>query len=1196
MESRTFSKPFSAFAVVCMLALFGGVAARAQDFRAKLTVTVTDPLGMSIPGASLELRNTATGEAFPAATNETGVYSFLFLQPGTYVLKASAAGFKPAERQNIVLQSYQASGIAIKLEVGGVTENVTVTAEGTLLQTESASRGVTVDSRLVSDLPVPNHNALMLGQTLAGVYMRPLGAYTDPWTITSQFMINGGLMKLNEFQVDGAPNNAQMGGNVYGYTPPNEAVQEVSVQANSYDAQYGRTSGGVINVSTKSGGSQFHGEGWTYLKRTGWNANSFQNNAIGAPRSPAPQTQWGLQVSGPAYIPKLIPKSDNFKMFYLFSWDKYHELLPNPLNLSYPEPEMRNGDFSHLTNAVGQPILIYDPASGHTDKNGAFVRNPFPGNVIPGDRINPIARAVASLMPMPNITTPGVRYSTQDLRLPSNVHNWDFYNWLTKVDFNFGSKYRLFVRPARMLFNELSNYNGITGPGKKGGLFSRSNHALLVDFVATLTPTTVLNIRANASRFGAGWNSPDNYGFDLTKLGFPASFVNRLAQPALFGNFDFGGYTSMGQGQNWNNTDTYSSQGSISKFIHSHNLRAGYDVRLTQYVSYDTGNPFSFTSNANFTRRGWNEATSEADSGDGFATFLLGTPSSGSALWNVSPFYRSWYIAPWVQDDWKVTRRLTLNFGLRYDLNLAPYEKYNRINVGFDPSISNPLSQQMPASQLALNPSLGQLKGGIQFAGVNGNRTRATLTDSNNIQPRFGMAYQITPKLVFRGGYGLYYTNFQSNGMMQTLGFSNTTALVNSLDGGRTPIPNVLNNPFPDGIKQPFGSSMGALTYVGQGFTQYNPYYKMPRVHQFSAGFQYQVKPNSVVDISYVGNRTLAYSGNININQPGYDFVGQCDMSNGGKRSYCDAQVPNPFRGVPGLQGTSLYSSTTISRYNLNRPFPEFGNITEEGLNLGHMWYNGLQINFNQRFSHGLVLNASYVRSRQIEQWGWMNPYLGIPQRSPYNFDHPNVFKLSGAYDLPVGRKRKFTLGGNRVADLLLGGWQIAPSLFIQNGERANLPANAVRLRNSHVSNIDWNQYQVRAWGNCVLNQDTNGKITPMAYSLQAGCSPTDFSGYDWLVVPVLNGQQVSPTGAGDIRMMPYFDSNLALSKSFRFKERLNFRLRMEATNVLNHFNMLTARFNTNPNAANFGTVIPSSTPALDTTPRIIQIGLKVSW
>jgi hypothetical protein len=1179
------------------LGLSGPQPAGAQDFRAKLTVTLTDPSGSAVPTASLELTNTASTEVLSGKTGDNGVYTFLFLPPGTYDLKVTANGFKGSERNGIVLQSYQASGIDIKLEVGGVSDSVTVSAEGALLQTETASRGVTVNNQLVGDLPVANHNALMLGQTLPGVFMRPLGIYTDPWTVTSQFMINGGLMYLNDFQVDGAPNNAQFGNNTYGYTPPNEAVQEVSVQGNSYDAQYGHTSGGVINVSTKSGGSRFHADGWTYLKRTGWDADSFQNNAIGAPRAPAPQTQWGLQVAGPAYIPHLIPKgSSRFQMFYLFSWDKYTELLPNALNLSYPEPEMRNGDFSKLVNGAGQPITIYDPATGTTNTSGAFVRLPFPGNVIPSNRINPIAAAVAKLMPLPNYTTPGVRYSTADRLEPGNVHHWNFYNWVSRMDFNIGSKYRLFVRPARMIFDELSNYNDIVGPGKTGGVFSRANYAILLDMVAMVSPTLVVNLRANASQYGEGWHTPDNFGYDLTKLGLPASFVNQLENPALFGQWNFSGYTSLGQSVNWNNTDTYSLQGSVTKFVGRHNVRAGADIRQTRYITYAPGYAFNFSSAPDLTQAIWNDSSSQSYSGDSFASFLLGTPSSGNALWNPAVFYKSWYIAPWLQDDWKVNNRLTLNFGLRYDLDTPPTEGYNRMNVGFNTSAPNPISSQIPAAQITAYPQLANLKGGIQFAGVNGNMTTATQTDWNNIQPRVGMAFKITPKLVFRSGYGLYYTNFQSNAMMQLLGFSATSTLVNSLNGGQTPIPNLLNNPFPNGITQPYGSSLGPLTYAGQGFTQWNPWYKMPRSHQFSAGFQYEIARNSVIDVSYVGNRTVAYSGNVNLNLPSWGFAKQCDEMAGGRTSVCNALVSNPFVGVPALQGTSLYSSSSISAFTINQPFPQFGAITESGVNLGHLWYNGLQVIFNQRLSHGLVLNTSYVRSRQIEQWGWMNQYLNLPQRSPYASDHPQVFKVTAAYDLPFGKNRTFKLHNNAVANFFLGGWQIAPSIYIQNGERANLPANAVRLHNSDKSNINWDQYSVQGWGRCVLSENANGVITPMAYSLQAGCSATDWSNYDWLAVQTISGQQVSPSGSGDLRMKPYIDSNLALSKEFRVGERLRLRLRSEATNALNHFNLLTARFDTNPNNSTFGTVLPASTPSLDAPPRYVQIGLKASW
>lgn len=1182
------------------LALLVGLTSQAfshaQDVRAKLTVTVADPSGKAIPNAILQLRNMSNAEVFPGTTNEEGLYPFLFLSPGTYELTATSPGFKTAKRENIILQTFQASGIEIKLEVGGVSESVTVTAEAALLGTESASRGQVVSTQMVSDLPVANNNPMMLGQTLEGVYMRPLGAYTQPWTITSQFMINGGLMSLNEFQLDGAPNNQQLGSNTYGYSPPNEAVQEFSVQANSYDAQFGRTGGGVINVTTKSGTSQFHGEGWTYLQRTGWNANSFQNNAIGSQRAPGPLTQWGLQFSGPAYIPKIIPKNDKFQMFYLFSWDHYDELLPNPLTLSTPSPEMRAGDFSRLTNASGQPIAIYDPASGHVDASGNFVRDQFPGNMIPANRISPVSRAVAALMPLPNVNTRGVRYSTQNLLFPVNTHDWTFFNWLAKVDFNFGTKYRLFVRPAKMKFDEASNYNGIVGPGKQGGLFSRLNDALLVDGVATLSPTLIVNLRANFSRFVPIWQSPDNFGFDLTKIGLPSSLIPQLAQPALFGRWEYQQYLGLGQTLSANYTNTYSLQGSVTKFAKGHNLRAGGDLRRTHYLNYAPGNTFYFNSLSDWTRRVWNDANSEADSGDSFATFLLGTPSSGYAQNIAQPFFRSWYFAPWFQDDWKVTKRLTLNIGLRWDLNTPPDEKHNRLNVGFNTTATNPIGGMIPAAQLAQYPNFANLTGAIQFAGVNGNGTTAAAIYAKTFQPRFGMAYQVTPKLIFRGGYGIYYTNFESNNITQTLGFSSQTTLTTSNDGGQTPIPNLLSNPFPSGIAQPSGASLGALTYVGQSFSFWNPQYKLPHVHQFSAGFQFQVTPNSILDISYIGSRTVNAQSSLNINLPSWSYASQCDVAGGGSKSICDALAPNPFKGIAALQGTSLGSSATLSQFNLHRPYPEFGDITENGVNIGKVWYNALQINYNRRFSKGLTLITSYVRSRQIQQTGFTNQYLQTPQRGPYSFDHPNVFKLSAVYDLPFGKNRTFTLANNWILDTVLGGWQIAPSLFIQNGEPATLPANAIRLRNSDVSNINWNQNQVRGWGNCVLSKDVNGNVTPLAYSLKAGCSATDFSSYDWLLVPTLSGQQLSPNNSGDLRMKPFIDSNLAISKIFHVYEKGTIQFKAQATNALNHFNYLTARFNTNPTDSAFGTTFPAQTPGLDAPARVIQLGVKVLW
>ncbi|MGH9583613.1 MAG: carboxypeptidase regulatory-like domain-containing protein, partial [Bryobacteraceae bacterium] len=301
--------------------MFPALGLQAQNSRATLTVTITDPSNSPVKGAPVELKNDATSQVAKGVTNANGVYTFLFVEPGTYTATAKAPGFAPSERSGIILQAFQATDVALKLALASTTQSVTVTSAPALLDTQNAGREEDISGQLVTKLPMPNHNPVMLLQAVPGVFIRPLGEYTDPWTITSQFLINGGLMYLNEFQIDGAPNDTELGANTYGYTPPAEAVASTDVNANAYQAMYGHTSGGVININTKSGTSQIHGVGWAYFKRSALDANTFQNNFIGAPRTPSPQNQWGLQIGGPAYIPKLLTKNSKVKAFYFFSYD-----------------------------------------------------------------------------------------------------------------------------------------------------------------------------------------------------------------------------------------------------------------------------------------------------------------------------------------------------------------------------------------------------------------------------------------------------------------------------------------------------------------------------------------------------------------------------------------------------------------------------------------------------------------------------------------------------------------------------------------------------------------------------------------------------------------------------------------------------------------------------------------------------------
>lgn len=1177
-----------------LLVFFSGTAVRAQDYRAKLTVTVEDSTGARLSGAAVSLTRSSTGAVSNGTTDESGVFVFLFLEPDTYTLRASSPGLATYEVKNITLQSYQATGLEVKLNIASTNMSVEVRAEGPVLQTETASRAFNLTSQQVENLPVPNNNPVMLGAEVPGVYLRPLGVYTDPWTVTSQFLINGGLMYLNEFQIDGAPNDAQFGNNTYGYAPPNYAVKEVSVSANNYDAQYGHTSGGVINLSTKSGTEQFHGQGWGFFKRPGWNANSFQNNAIGARRPVNSQDQYGFQVGGPMVIPHLISRKSPVKPFFFVAFDRYLEQLPNALTLSYPSAEMRSGDFSKLTDASGNLITIYDPTQTRLDTNGNTVREAFSGNVIPASRLNPVAKAVAALMPAPNTAISGQRYAQNNFTVPNNFYDWHFYNWLGRLDLDIGDNNKLFIRPYVSKFSELSNNNGIHGTGATGGNFSRFNRGYAIDYIRILNANTTLNLRWSQTLYREQWKSPDNQKADLTSVNLPSSFASQLPQPALFGRWNFQQYASLGWFQTLNDTNTYAIQGSLSKLIRGHNIRVGADTRLTHYHDYNPGYAFTFAFNSDWTRSVWNDSSSEANSGDSFASFLLGTPSGGSAYMNATRNFSSWYIAPWIQDDWKVLPRLTLNFGLRYDLLTPPTEEKNQMNVGFDPSIPNAVANQLPASSVAAYPQLADLRGGLLFAGINGKSRAPITTDWNNVQPRIGFAFLAHPKLVFRGGYGLFFTNFQSNDIMQDLGFSRTTSETVSSDGGITPVSNGLSNPFPAGVLQPSGSSLGTLTYLGQGFNAWNRWYKIPRAHEFSFGFQYRVGGNGVFEMAYVGNRVRAYAGNVNVNLPNWSFAQQCDALSGGKMSVCNQLVSNPFFGVSAFQGSSRYTSTTISNFEMHRPHPQFGDVTEEGRNIGKDWYNGLQVAYSHRASHGLMFNTSYVWSKQIEQWGWMNQYLNKPQRSPYYLGLPQVFKLSATYELPVGRDKALSLGGNRLLDAAFGGWLVASDFTAQSGEPAALPSNAYPLHDSTIKKVRWGDYKVRGWGNCVLSTDANGKVAPLQYSLNAGCGD-DYSKYDWMAIQTLNGQQVSPSNSSTLRMKPMIVSNMALQKTFKI-ERYSIEFRAQATNWLNHFNLLTSRFNTNPYDANFGTVFPSLASSLDSPPRVLQLGVRGSF
>ncbi|MEZ5398153.1 MAG: TonB-dependent receptor [Bryobacteraceae bacterium] len=1178
----------AAMAAVCLLTLIAG----AQEFRATISGHVLDSSGAAVPNAKIQTVNTATNETSTATSDGSGNYSIPFLRPGVYKMNVTADGFKQFNRENITLQVGQIAGIDVALEVGAMTESISVTAEAAILETQTASRSGVVNTKQVAELPLNARNPFMLGTMMPGVTFRGAAIWQRPFDngAIAQWSVNGGRQSNNEFMLDGAPNNAQAGGNNIAYVPIVDAVQEFNVQMNSYDAQYGKTGGGVFNVVLKSGTNDFHATGWEFLRRKVLDANTFQGNAAGGSRADHVLDQYGFQLEGPLYIPKLLTKTSRTRGFFLGSFENYRENTPNPLTNSYPEQEMRNGDFSKLRNASGAPVTIYDPLNVQ-DPNGNPVRSPFPGNVIPANRINPVAKAVTAFMPTPNSATrAGQAYSTSNYLLPNYVNHDKFYNLILKFDFNFGDRHRGFFRHASNDRTEDRAVNGIDNAVGTDGQqpFQRINDAYVADWVWTASPTTVFNIRAASNRFIEKGLGRANEGFDLTSLGLPSSLISQLPGPTFFGRWEFTGYSSLGRYQSINITNNYSLQGSMTKIVGSHTMKMGTDLRRVHYIQQNTGNILQFTNNRNYTQRLWNQG--DATSGDGFASFLLGTPTGGGVNVPLFPFNRQWYFAPYFQDDWKVARKLTLNLGIRWDYNGPPDEKYNRMNRGFDPTQATPLSQL---------PNLSNLRGGLRFVGADGQPTIAAKRDLNNWQPRVGVAYQINDRLVMRGGYGLYYLN-PDNNFLQYAGYSVFTNIVDTLDGGRNPISNLLSNPFPGGFLQPAGSSQGALTFVGQNTAWFDPNFATPKVHQFSYGFQFQTSQTSNVEITYVGSRSIDLNNERNFNIPSVDLRKQCNLLEGGSASYCDAQVPNPFRGVEAFRGTTYFSAANISRFNASRPFPQFaGDMSRRGVNGSKAWYNSMQVSYNQRMSRDLIINANYTLSKNMEQWGWNDPYANVQQRGLYFLDRPHYFKFTTVYDLPFGKGKKFGAGASGIVDKLISGWEWTTFYTNASGEPADLPSNSINstnnnvimLRDPKVNNVDWKAHQVRGWSPCVLRMFNDGRVEPQPYSLAQGCG-ADQSTYAWLQLPNYAPRAV-PLRSGQIRKHHAFTMDASLNKTTQITERVRVQFRAEAFNIFNHNYYGRDAFNVDPNNPNFGTVFPSLVSNQNSFPRQIQIGIK---
>jgi hypothetical protein len=512
----------------------------------------------------------------------------------------------------------------------------------------------------------------------------------------------------------------------------------------------------------------------------------------------------------------------------------------------------------------------------------------------------------------------------------------------------------------------------------------------------------------------------------------------------------------------------------------------------------------------------------------------------------------------------------------------------------------------VPASQIT---NLQNLKGGLTFAGVNGVSKYSNPTPKTNFGPRVGVAYGINDRIVMRTGFGLYYSN-PNNDSERTSGFSTSTNITNSNDGGRTLVPNLYSNPFPNGVNQPTGSSLAAGTFLGQNPSWFDPNFVTPKVWSFSFGFQVQATKSSTLEVSYVGSRSydLNMSKNYNLMDP--SFEKQCNLYRGGSPVFCQQQVPNPFRGNTLFLGQNLYTATTVSRDTLARQFPQFpGGLSKSGgTNDAWIRYNSLQINYNLRMRNGFSFLANYTLSKQVEQSNINDDYSQTYQQGLYFLDRPHVIKATVVYELPFGKGKHFGANAGRLVNGVIGGWQWT-NFFNDalKGFPSDLPGNVIQLKDPQTpgggfsGSPDWKAYQVHLWNPCVLKQNNDGSIAPTPASLSAGCG-ADFSSnwgnYVWLQQAPNYSQRLTTFRSGQVRRHHAAQFDASLLKTTKFGERMRFQFGFEAFNLLNHNYFGRDQVNTTPDdsSGRFGSIFPGQVSTQNQLPRQIQVRFKFNW
>jgi len=1180
---------------VALLASIFSAALFSQEFRSTISGVVTDPTGAPVANAKITATETRTGVKTATTSDAAGKYTLPFLLPGHYELAADAQGFKETKRTDLVLGADEHPVIDVTLQVGEVTTQVTVSSDVPLLNTDNASIGQAITTKQVEDMPLNGRTPLMLATLAIGVTPTAAPTLVHPFDLgaPAAFSIAGTPSQGSEILLDGVPDETWDGRAAY--NPPVDAVQEVRVQAFDPDASFGHTGGGTMNQVLKTGTNGLHGTLWEFNQPDTLTANDFFLNRSGKPRAVTHFNQYGLTAGGPVILPKVF--NGRNKLFWFFTFEGLKDAQPNPTFLTVPTDAEKQGDFSALL-AAGSQYQLYDPNSA-VQNGTAITRTPFAGNIIPQSELNPIAQAYLKLYPEPNVTVgvPATGVNNYDSTVPTTDN---YNNEMGRLDYNLSDKERMFF-DARAA-SETQSKNEYFGNPSEGSLLYRTPIGGTFDNVYIVNATTVSDVRVNFTRLAEAHALPST-GFDPTSLGFPgyiASSSEYLQMPII----SLTTFQSLGA----SGASNYPSQsvqifGDLVKTKGNHTIKFGADLRqyrMNFIVDNNSTGQFSF---GNTWVRASSSASSTVVQGQDLASFELGLPTAGDYDVESYGSFFNYYAAPFVQDDWRATRNLTVTVGLHYDYNGPVREKYGRTVNGFDATDPNPIAGPAEAAY-AKNPipqipaGSFTVPGGLEFASPNNNAVFQNT--SHLVSPRVGFAWnpEVLHGTVIRGGFGMFVApitiaNLAVTGAYSTTpilaqeGFSQSTAMTVTNNNYLSPAA-TLSNPFPGGILQPTGSTLGLATFDGQTINFLNPNMKEPYSLRWDLAVQHELGKNMLFEVAYIGNHSVHIPINLTqLNGVPRQYMSTLPVRDQSVINTLTATVPNPFKGL--LPNSSSQNGSTTALVNLLSPYPEFpigdsstgwsgsSGILEDQNSQGRSYYESLNLRLERRLSQGLAVIGNYGWSKLIEQDSWLNDSDAVPEKRISPFDHTQRIVIAAMYTLPFGKGTHFAVN-SRWLDAIVGGWNFNSSFIYQVG------APIVWANGSTTSPGDYVFFGgpgelPASWNNEQANTTTKGvALAAFNTGLFATNSNQTFEYH------IRTFSSTFP----NVRQDAINEWDPSLLKSFRFTESSYLQLRFESFNMLNHPNFLGPNTMSATSSA-FGVIT-----AVANRPRTIQLGARI--